>query len=65
MHFRVEPKLMRVADRDGECVRCVVGLGRSLETEKNGDHSLHLILVGTAVADDGLFHFERRVLVNR
>ena len=65
MHFRVEPKLIGVADRDSECVRCVVGLGRSVEVEKNGDHSLHLILVGTAVADDGLFHFERGVLVDR
>jgi hypothetical protein len=50
-----------VADGDSESVGGVGRLGRAVEREQAGDHELHLLLGGEAVAGDGGLDGERRV----
>jgi hypothetical protein len=50
-----------VADGDGEGVGGVGWLGRFVEFEQAGDHELHLLLGGEAVADDSALDAERGV----
>jgi len=53
-----------VADGDGEGVGGVGRLGRLVEIEQAGNHELHLLLGGEAVADDGALDGERGVFGN-
>jgi len=53
-----------VADGDGEGVGGVGGLGSFVEVEEAGDHELHLLLGGEAVANNGALDGEGGIFGN-
>jgi hypothetical protein len=52
---------MRMANRHGQCIRCVVWGWYPIESEQQLDHLLNLTLVRATVPNDGTFDLCRRV----
>ena len=52
---------MQMTDGDGQGVGGIHGLGRFVEGEQSGDHVLHLLLLGSSIADYGRLDGKRRV----
>src|SRR5271155_3264414 len=56
---------VRVAERDGEGVGGVGGLGIFGQAQRGGNHLLHLLFRCGAVSGDARFHLARRITVRR